>query len=170
MNMQHLAYIGLGSNLEAPDRQVCLAFAALAASPDMELVARSSLYLTAPIGDPHQPDFVNAVAQVRTALAPHDLLDLLLAIERGQGRVRGRANASRTLDLDILLYDDLSHADPKLHVPHPRAHQRAFVLYPLLEIAPDCVIPGRGLARDWLPAVDDQIIARLPYPARADEC
>jgi 2-amino-4-hydroxy-6-hydroxymethyldihydropteridine diphosphokinase len=170
MNSHHLAYIGLGSNLDAPDRQVCLAFAALAAAPELELLARSSLYLTAPIGDPDQPDFVNAVAQVRTALEPHDLLDTLLHIERSQGRVRTRANASRTLDLDILIYDQLTHADPRLHLPHPRAHQRAFVLYPLLEIAPDCAIPGRGLARDWLASVDDQIVARLPYPAVPDGC
>lgn len=170
MTTQHLTYIGLGSNLDAPDRQVCMAFAALAEAPELELLARSSLYLTAPIGDPHQPDFVNAVAQVRTPLAPHDLLDVLMVIERRQGRVRSRARTSRTLDLDILLYDELTHADDKLHLPHPRAHQRAFVLYPLLEIAPDCIIPGRGLARDWLTAVDDQIVARLPYPISADGC
>jgi 2-amino-4-hydroxy-6-hydroxymethyldihydropteridine diphosphokinase len=141
-----MAYIGLGSNLCAPEQQVLTAFDEIDAIPGVTLTRRSSLYRTAPIGYDDQPDYVNAVAQVQTVLAPEELLEELLAIEQSHGRVREFANAPRTLDLDILIYGNLQQASRALTLPHPRAHLRAFVLYPLMEIAPACVIPGRGPA------------------------
>ena len=100
-----------------------------------------------------QPDFINAVARVDTALDPHQLLCALLEIERKHGRVRSVPNAPRTLDLDILLYGDRTIGEPGLSIPHPRMHERAFVLVPLAEIAPDAVIPGRGSAAALLAGV-----------------
>jgi 2-amino-4-hydroxy-6-hydroxymethyldihydropteridine diphosphokinase len=138
------AYIALGSNLRDPAAQVRAGFEALAMLPDTRLAAVSSLYLTAPVGHLAQPDFVNAVALIETALSPRALLDELLAIERQFGRVRDVPNGPRTLDLDILLYGEIVHDDAALTLPHPRMHERAFVLVPLAEIAPDAVIPGRG--------------------------
>ena len=155
------AYIALGANLEDPAAQVRAGFAALAALPQTRLIARSSLYRSAPVGYADQPDFVNAVAAVQTALAPRALLDALLAIERAHGRVRSFANAPRQLDLDVLLYDDLQLHEPGLTVPHPRMHERAFVLLPLAEIAPRCVVPGRGAVADLLRAVDSAGVTRL---------
>lgn len=155
------AYIALGANLEDPAAQVRAGFAALAALPQTRLIARSSLYRSAPVGYADQPDFVNAVAAVQTALAPRALLDALLAIERAHGRVRSFANAPRQLDLDVLLYDELQLHEPGLTVPHPRMHERAFVLLPLAEIAPRCVVPGRGAVADLLRAVDSAGVTRL---------
>lgn len=162
--MSHLAYLGLGSNLQTPVQQLLAAFDEIASTPGITLSKRSSLYRTAPIGYADQPDFVNAVAEIRTTLTPHELLDELLVIEQCHGRVREFANAPRTLDIDILIYDDLQYTDSRLALPHPRAHQRAFVLYPLLEIAPGCVIPGRGSARSLLAACSEcrrQPISRI---------
>lgn len=155
------AYIGLGSNLRSPERQILVAFDELAALPGTRLVARSSIYRTAPIGYAEQPDFINGVAELRTALDPEALLDALLDIERRHGRVREIANGPRTLDLDVLLYGDREMSTARLQLPHPRAHERAFVLYPLLEIAPEAIIPGRGAARDWIARCADQPITRV---------
>jgi len=157
----HRAYIALGSNLAQPEAQVNQAFEALARLPDSRLLARSSLYRSAPVGYADQPDFINAVARIETQLAPHDLLQSLLGIEQEFGRVREFRNAPRTLDLDLLLYDDIQFHEPGLTLPHPRMHERAFVLLPLLEIDPHCVIPGRGPACDWLAQCDDQSIIRV---------
>jgi len=157
----HRAYVALGSNLAQPEAQVNQAFDALARLPDSRLVARSSLYRSAPVGYADQPDFINAVARIETQLAPHDLLQSLLGIEQEFGRVREFRNAPRTLDLDLLLYDDIHFHEPGLTLPHPRMHERAFVLLPLLEIDPHCVIPGRGSASDWLAQCDDQSIIRV---------
>ena len=148
------AYIALGSNLADPVSQVTGAFAALAALPDSHLVKRSSLYRTAPVGYADQPDFINAVAAIETALAPRALLDALLALELARGRARHFVNAPRTLDLDVLLYGDQLIDLPGLSIPHPRMFERAFVLVPLAEIAPDCVVPGRGTVRELLRSVD----------------
>ena len=142
------AAIALGSNLEDPEAQVRRGFDEIAALPETRLLARSSLYRTAPVGYRDQPDFVNACALVETALAPRALLDGLLAIERRHGRVREIPNGPRTLDLDIVLYGDRVIHEPGLSVPHPRAHERAFVLEPLLEVWPDAVIPGKGSATE----------------------
>ncbi|TAK65505.1 MAG: 2-amino-4-hydroxy-6-hydroxymethyldihydropteridine diphosphokinase [Betaproteobacteria bacterium] len=157
----HIAFIALGSNLDHPESKVRLGLAALAGLPQVQLVAASSLYRSAAFGHADQPDFINAVARLSTGLAPRALLAALLAIERRCGRERSFRNAPRTLDLDLLLYDAQSIAEPGLAVPHPRMHERAFVLAPLLEIAPACVIPGRGPAADWLARYADQPIVRL---------
>jgi len=148
------AYIALGSNLENPEAQIEDAFAALTKLAGSQLVKRSSLYRTAPVGYADQPDFINAVGALETTLAPRALLDALLALEAARGRARTFVNAPRTLDLDILLYDNRQIVEHGLTVPHPRMHERAFVLVPLAEIAPDCVVPGHGTVRDLLRSVD----------------
>jgi 2-amino-4-hydroxy-6-hydroxymethyldihydropteridine diphosphokinase len=159
------AYIALGSNLEEPRRQLQAGFVALARLPDTQLIAQSSLYRSAPVGYANQPDFVNAVAAIRTGLAPRALLDALLAIEREHGRVRDFPNAPRTLDLDIALYGEHVIHEPGLSIPHPRMHQRAFVMAPLAQIAPDAIVPGRGRASvrvsELLAAVDVNSVSML---------
>jgi 2-amino-4-hydroxy-6-hydroxymethyldihydropteridine diphosphokinase len=144
------AVIGLGSNLDDPESHVTRAFADLALLPDTWITARSQLRRTAPVGYAEQPDFVNACALVETRLSPRQLLDALLEIERRHGRVRDKPNGPRTLDLDIVLYGHATIDEPGLHVPHPRAHERRFVLEPLLEVWPDAVIPGHGPAAGLL--------------------
>ena len=144
--MKHVAFIGLGSNLADPSAQVLHALDDLDRLPQTRVVTRSSLYRSAPVGYLAQPDFINAVAKLETELSPRALLDALLALEHAHGRTREFCNAPRTLDLDILLYDDLIHHEHGLTIPHPQMHLRAFVLQPLLEIAPDCDIPGVGPA------------------------
>jgi 2-amino-4-hydroxy-6-hydroxymethyldihydropteridine diphosphokinase len=144
------AAVALGSNLEDPEAQVRRGFDDLAGIAGTEVVARSRLYRTAPVGYVDQPDFVNACALVETRLAPRALLDALLAIEKRHGRVREIPNGPRTLDLDIILYGDRVIDEPGLKVPHPRAHERMFVLAPLLDVWPDAAIPGRGRAADLL--------------------
>jgi len=155
------AFVALGSNLEDPPAQIRAALREIGALPGTRVVRASSLYRSAPAGYTDQPDFVNAVSQVETELAPRALLDGLLAIERGHGRVRAFANAPRTLDLDILLYAKLVVHEPGLAIPHPRLHQRAFVVVPLAEIAPELEIPGHGRARDLISKVDAASLARL---------
>ena len=157
----HIAFIALGSNLDDPENRVRQGIEALAELPQARLLAASSLYRSAALGHTAQPDFVNAVAQISTGLAPQALLADLLAIEKRFGRERSFANAPRTLDLDLLLYDEQDIDEPGLAVPHPRMHERAFVLAPLVEIAPDCIIPGRGPAADWLARCTNQAIVRL---------
>jgi 2-amino-4-hydroxy-6-hydroxymethyldihydropteridine diphosphokinase len=132
-----IAYVGIGSNLEDPVRQVRAALEELDHLPHSRVVKRSSLYRSAPVGYADQPDFVNAVAQLETGLPAERLLAELQEIEARHGRSRSFANAPRTLDLDILLYGELELHTPQLEIPHPRMHERAFVLEPLLEIAPE---------------------------------
>ncbi len=155
------AYIALGANLGDPASTIRAAFGALANLPESRVVHCSSLYRTAPLGIVDQPEFVNAVAQIETTLAPEALLDALLDIEHRFGRIRAEKDGPRTLDLDLLLYNDQFLELPRLTLPHPRLHLRAFVLQPLAEIAPDLVIPGRGNIGAWLPAVANQGIVRL---------
>jgi 2-amino-4-hydroxy-6-hydroxymethyldihydropteridine diphosphokinase len=167
--MKHTVFVGLGSNLGGsesgsgsnPQTNVLHALQALNALPRSRVVACSSLYRSAPIGYLAQPDFINAVAQLQTELSPATLLQNLLAMERVQGRLRQFKNAPRTLDLDMLLYDDLQHHEHGLTLPHPQMHLRAFVLQPLLEIAPDCVIPGIGSAAAALNQCQEQKLERL---------
>jgi 2-amino-4-hydroxy-6-hydroxymethyldihydropteridine pyrophosphokinase len=140
------AWIGLGSNLDAPRRQIEGAFAELEALPGTRLEGRSFLYSSSPMGPADQPDYVNAVALLETDLAPLVLLDALQAIEARHGRVRERRWGPRTLDLDLLLYDEKVMATPRLTLPHPGIGERDFVLLPLMEIAGDIEIPGRGRA------------------------
>ena len=156
-----LAYVALGANLGDPVKQVKYALAALTRLPHSRLLRASSLYRTSPVGLRAQPDFINAVAQLETDLDAAALLDALLAIEASFGRRRDFHLAPRTLDLDLLLFDDAVIDTPRLALPHPRMHLRAFVMAPLAEIAPDCRIPGRGSVAAWLPAVRMQRIERM---------
>ena len=146
------AYVGIGSNLDDPLTHVLQAFRDLDAIPQSRGVARSPLYRSKPLGPHDQPDYINAVAALETALTAADLLRALQAIEAAHGRIRQQHWGPRTLDLDLLLYDDLVRQDPALTLPHPRLHERAFVLRPLYAIAPDLVIPGRGAVRRLLRA------------------
>lgn len=125
-------------------------------------MAASSLYRTAPVGLKHQPDFINAVVELLTVLPAPTLLDQLFAIEERFGRQRSVKNAPRTLDLDLLLYGDELSQDPQLTLPHPRLHERAFVLAPLAEIAPSLSIPGQGFVGELLRNCTAQRIHRMP--------
>lgn len=138
------AYIGLGSNLDDPQQQILTAIADIQSIEQTQLTAQSSLYSSPPMGPQDQPDYVNAVVAVETALMPHALLDALQQIEQKHGRIRKRHWGERTLDLDILLFADRVIEDERLTVPHPGIAERAFVVYPLAEIAPELEIPGLG--------------------------
>ena len=153
--METRAYIGLGSNLDDPAAQLRRARAALADLPETRLVAVSSVYRSRPLyeagkGTPDQPDFCNAVAALDTRLTAEALLAALLRIEDRQGRTRAQRWGPRTLDLDLLLYGDEQRRSPRLMLPHPGLTQRAFVLYPLHEIAPGLEIPGHGALGECL--------------------
>jgi 2-amino-4-hydroxy-6-hydroxymethyldihydropteridine diphosphokinase len=155
-----IAYVGIGANLGDARANVLDALARLAALPATTLLRHSASYRTAPI-ESSGDDYINAVACIDTPLDAPALLAALHAIELAHGRERPYRNAPRTLDLDILLYGDQQIDLPSLHVPHPRMQERAFVLAPLLEIAPDIEIPGRGPARQFLPAVASQAISKI---------
>jgi 2-amino-4-hydroxy-6-hydroxymethyldihydropteridine diphosphokinase len=165
--MSHIAFIGLGSNLEDPHSQLQRAFADLDELPHTRLTARSSLYRSAPLDCPDlpdlqvQPDFVNAVAKIETDLTPQALLKALLQIEHQHGRERTYRNAPRTLDMDVLLYGDVQLHEHGLTIPHPQMHRRAFVLQPLLEISSDISIPGVGKAERALEKCQDQVLDRI---------
>ncbi|KAB8043873.1 2-amino-4-hydroxy-6-hydroxymethyldihydropteridine diphosphokinase [Janthinobacterium aquaticum] len=154
------AYIGIGANLGDARGNVDDAIARLARLPGATLIAASSSYRTAPI-DSSGDDYINAVAQISTTLGAEALLQALHAIEAAHGRERPYRNAPRTLDLDLLLYGDQQITSATLTVPHPRLLERAFVLVPLLELAPAIEVPGLGPARNYLPAVAGQAISRL---------
>jgi 2-amino-4-hydroxy-6-hydroxymethyldihydropteridine diphosphokinase len=155
------AYVGLGSNLDDPRTQIENALLELRSLPDTELLRASSLYRSAPVGYAEQPDFLNAVARLDSGLDAEGLLAELKEIERRHGRSRSFANAPRTLDLDLLLFGDSVMEAPGLTLPHPRMHERAFVLAPLAEIAPGASVPGRGRVEDLLAACRDQRIERI---------
>ena len=155
------AFIGLGANLGEPQRQVQRAFRELDAIPHTRVVRTSSLYRSAPLGYAEQPSFVNAVAQVETGLPAERLLGELQVIEAAHGRRRSFANAPRTLDLDLLLFGNAILDVPGLQVPHPRMHERAFVLLPLVEIAGNVAIPGRGTAKAFLDKCENQVVEKL---------
>jgi len=158
------AWIGIGANLGDARANVLDAIERLARTPGITLVRASSLYRTAPI-DSSGDDYVNAVARIDTLLSPHDLLAALHGIEQAHGRERPYRNAPRTLDLDLLLYEDQRIDDATLTVPHPRLHERAFVLVPLAELArdlaPELIVPGRGPLAVLLLGVAGQAIERL---------
>lgn len=162
-----IAFIGIGANLGEPQLQIRTALDALVKLPATRLLASSSLYRSAPLGAADQPDYFNAAARIETALAPRRLLDALLDIESRHGRFRSFPNAPRTLDLDLLLYGEQTIDEPGLCVPHPRMHQRRFVLEPLLEIAPDISLPGRGALGGLLAATMGQDVERIPPDSRA---
>ena len=145
------AYIGLGSNLADPAVQIKAARQEIAALANVQELAFSSLYQSPPMGPQNQPDYVNAVMAIVTTLPPLDLLRCLQKIEHDQGRIRtGERWGARTLDLDLLLYGDALIAMPDLIVPHAGLSERAFVLYPLSEIAPQLLVPGKGKLKDLL--------------------
>jgi 2-amino-4-hydroxy-6-hydroxymethyldihydropteridine diphosphokinase len=156
-----VAFVGIGSNLEEPRRQVETALEELERIRSTRLLKKSSLYRSAPIGHADQPPFVNAVAALETSLAAPELLAELKHIEMGHGRERSFRNAPRTLDLDLLLHGDVKLDTVDLTLPHPRMQERAFVLRPLLEIAPDTSIPGRGPAAAFMPGCADQTVERM---------
>lgn len=152
-------YLALGSNLADPLHQVQSALNALAALPDTTLVATSSLYRTPPYGPPDQPDFLNAAVALDTALAAETLLDHTQRIELEQGRVRKAHRwGPRTLDLDIMLFGEQTLSTPRLTVPHYDMHNRAFMLLPLLEIAPDLTLPNGTRIADLLATLDSNSI------------
>jgi 2-amino-4-hydroxy-6-hydroxymethyldihydropteridine diphosphokinase len=150
-----VAYVGIGSNLDDPRAQVLTAFTELDTLPHTRVVKKSSLYRTAPMGHRDQPDFINAVAQLETGLPAVRLLAELQAVEARHGRQRSFPNAPRTLDLDILLFGTATMRSAALTVPHPRMHERAFVLKPLLEIAPELPL------RKQLVSCKDQKVERI---------
>lgn len=158
--MSMKVFIGIGANLGDARATVGKAIAALAQLPDTKLVAQSALFGSAPI-DSSGDDYVNAVAELSTSLSATDLLQQLQAIELAHGRERPYRNAPRTLDLDLLLYGDEEINTADLQVPHPRMTERAFVLLPLLQLATDISIPGKGSAQDYVAAVADQRIQEL---------
>lgn len=155
------AFIGLGGNLDRPEARIQRAFIALNDLPGTTLIQHSSLYRTAPVGYVDQPDFINAVAAIETSLDPITLLDALLNLELDEGRARSFKNAPRTLDLDVLIYGDQVLESERLILPHPRMGNRAFVLFPLQEIAPDLWIPGMGFVKELAAQCQDQAIVRL---------
>lgn len=139
------AYVGLGSNLDSPGRQIEGAFELLQEIPDTRLIARSSIYRSAPFGGVEQPDFINAAAALLTRLTAQELLGKLQEIERTRGRERGGLRwGPRVLDLDLLVFSDLVIEEPDLSVPHPGIAERNFVLLPLRDLAPDLMIPALG--------------------------
>jgi len=155
------AYVGMGANLGDPRAQLRAAWDALGRIPDTHVIARSSLYRSAPIGYADQPAFLNCVAKLETALPAQSLLAQLQRIERNLGRVRSFPNAPRSIDLDLLLYGTQTLDAPDLTLPHPRMHERAFVLVPLLELDPGAMIPGRGKAAELLRSCADQPVERV---------
>ncbi|MBX3668435.1 MAG: 2-amino-4-hydroxy-6-hydroxymethyldihydropteridine diphosphokinase [Rhodocyclaceae bacterium] len=161
MNAQVRAHVALGSNLGDPLATLRSALGDLEHLRASRLVAVSPLYRTAPIGLIRQPDFINGVAALDTGLGPYELLAELFAIEARHGRLRELRHAPRTLDLDLLLYGDLCQDDAALTLPHPRMHERAFVLRPLVDLAPDLALPGRGSAAALLAALPAQRIDPL---------
>ena len=157
-----MAYVGLGANLDDPAAQLQRAFSELEELPRTRLTARSPLYKTPPLGPPAQPDYLNAVVALATELSPLELLAALRAIEVKPGRVRYCTRwGPRTLDLDLLLYGELVLDSTELTLPHPGLHERAFVLYPLLDVAPALIIPGKGSARGLRERLKDALVERL---------
>ncbi|MEO8809099.1 MAG: 2-amino-4-hydroxy-6-hydroxymethyldihydropteridine diphosphokinase [Rhodanobacter sp.] len=159
-----LAYVALGSNLGDSRQQVLDAIQTLGDLPDTKLLRRSALYRTPPWGILDQPFFINAVVALDTRLPPLALLQELLVIEQAAGRVRGERNGPRTLDLDLLHVEGEQCHAPQLTLPHPRMHERAFVLLPLNDVAPTLCLPGRGSVAGLLARIDRAGCERLLAP------
>ena len=162
-----IAYIGIGSNLADPQNQVRQALRELGDLPQTTCLRHSSLYRSAPLmsdtAPKDQPDYINAVAELDSSLNPLDLLHELQYLETAHNRIRAERWGPRTLDLDILLYDDRTIESPELTVPHPGLYERNFVLYPLAEIAPDLDIPGAGLLRELLDRCERGSLEKLTH-------
>ncbi len=164
MTTSAIACVGLGGNVGDAVATIRDALEALCALPGTRVLQASQLYRTPAWGREDQPAFVNAAARLETGLNPRDLLDALLALERefGRERVDGERWGPRTLDLDLLLHGDTAIDEPGLRLPHPHLHERAFVLVPLMDVAPDAIIPGHGRVRDVRAAVTTDGIVALP--------
>jgi len=156
-----VSYVALGANLGELRRQLETAIEEIKHLPATRFVRASGFYRSAPLGYADQPDFLNAVVQLETGLPPEGLLDRLQEIEHRHGRERPFPGAPRTLDLDLLLYGEQVVATPRLRLPHPRMHERAFVLLPLLELDSAISIPGKGPAKSLLPACNSQKIEKI---------
>lgn len=161
--MKNISYIGLGSNLTNPMRQVLTALEELSKLPNTHLLHHSSLYQSPPLGPPDQPDYINAVAGLKTALSPLELLDYLQNLEKQHGRVRKQKWQARTLDLDILLYNQQQWKTVRLTLPHPGLYQRHFVLYPLAECAPNLLLPNGQTMSEALHQCASQDLQRITY-------
>jgi len=160
-NFQHTAFIAFGSNLKDPQSQVEKAIQAIKNAPNILLIQASSLYKTAPVGYDNQDDFINAVAEIKTDLTPIKLLRKLLEIEHTFGRERPFPNAPRVLDLDLLLYEDVTMNSAEISLPHPRMHERGFVMIPLAEIAPNIQIGQYGHADELAAKCDNQGVIKI---------
>ncbi|HAM24374.1 MAG TPA: 2-amino-4-hydroxy-6-hydroxymethyldihydropteridine diphosphokinase [Actinobacteria bacterium] len=156
MTRAHRAVLSLGANIGDAAATLRSARDHLAADADIEIVATSTLYTTAPIGGPEQPDFTNAVMVIATDLSPMGLLSVIHRIEDLHDRQRTQRWGPRTLDIDIVTFDDEVLDDQDLTVPHPRAYERAFVLIPWLEVDDAAVLPGHGKVIDLVKLIDDQ--------------
>ena len=154
-------YIGLGSNLDDPQYQLKKAIISLGIVPSTSVVKTSSFYKSKPIGPQDQPDYINAVVELATELSAHVLLDYLRGIENEHGREREIKWGARTLDLDILLFGDEIIQDDHLVIPHVEMHKRGFVLLPLDEISPDCMIPGFGAVSSLLQQINTDDLVKL---------
>ncbi len=161
------AWLGLGSNLQGPAAQLKTALDQLAQVAGIEILKVSGFYRTPPWGDEQQGDFINAVAQIETSLAPLPLLKALQSVENDMGRTRkGRRWGPRIIDIDLLLYGDLQLRTEELELPHPRMHERAFVLVPLCELDVGLRIPGRGVAGELLQTLDRGGIADVNHAGK----
>ena len=154
------AFLALGGNVGDVQKAFRTSLDALPATAQVNVIKESAIYRTPPWGKTDQPDFLNMAAEVETTLSPHALLDLCLEIERASGRVREERWGPRTIDLDIIAYGNQVIADERLTLPHPHAHERAFVLAPLNDMAPDLMISGKSV-RDWLKSVDATALKRI---------
>lgn len=157
----HTAFIALGSNLQDPKIQVEQALSTIAKTSNIKLIKASSLYKTSPVGYDNQDDFINAVTEIETSLSPLELLHTLFAIENTFGRERPFPNAPRILDLDVLLYDDVRMDSNELTIPHPRMHERGFVMIPLAEINPKIRIGDKGCADELAAKCDNQGVEKI---------
>ncbi len=156
------AYVAFGSNLDNPQHQVLRAIDSVDALGGCTVIRRSSLYATEPVGYANQPTYINAVCSISTTLPPLELLTELLEIENKAGRIRVKQhNRPRVVDLDLLVYELTQLTSERLELPHPRMHERRFVLEPLVEISPDLIIPGRGRAANWLKQSMNQHVQKL---------
>jgi 2-amino-4-hydroxy-6-hydroxymethyldihydropteridine diphosphokinase len=158
-----VAVLGLGANIGDRRRNLAAALGRLAAHPRIGVEAVSALYETPPWGKTDQPAFLNAAARIETSLSPRALLDAILEIERGLGRERGERWGPRTLDIDILVFGTAEMNEPGLEIPHPRLHERAFALAPLVDVLPDAELAGRPAAA-WLAEADGSGMVRLAGP------
>ncbi len=160
--MTNTAYIGLGSNLESPVTQLRSAYQAILSHPSISSITPSSLYNTTPIGPQDQPNYINGAIKITTSLSAIELLDTLQSIENQHGRVRTQRWGARTLDLDILLFNNEQIDTPRLTVPHPQIEFRNFVLVPLNDLSPDLIFPDKRSLKELLSSCPENAIELIP--------